>query len=169
MGEQKLKELYCNPKTGFLSLKKLWERVKEENIGASYNDVRRFLEQQKPYEVYKQVQKPIEFSNVYAEYPLQSDQLDIMIYDRFAYHNYKYVIGVIDVYSRYASCKALTNMRMETIMEKLKDMFEELGGFPENINADQQFNVPEFTDFFTKKGTNLWFSQPSQPHKQALI
>ena len=31
------------------------------------------------------------------------------------------------------------------------------------------FNVPEFTDFFTKKGTNLWFSQPSQPHKQALI
>jgi transposase InsO family protein len=29
--------------------------------------------------------------------------------------------------------------------------------------------VREFTDFFTKKGTNLWFSQPSQPHKNAII
>ena len=94
-----------------------------------------------------------------------------MIYDRFAYHNYKYVLGVIDVYSRYAVCRALTNMRMETIMTKLKDIFDNdfSGYYPKNINADQQFNVPEFTDFFTKKGTNLWFSQPQQPHKNAII
>ena len=143
--------------------------MKEENIGASYNDVRRFLEQQKPYEVYKQVQKPIEFSNVYAEYPLQSDQLDIMIYDRFAYHNYKYVLGAIDVYSRYAVCRPLTNMRMGTMMEKLKEIFKEFDRIPENINSDNQFNVPEFTNFFTEKGTKLWFSQPDQPHKNAVI
>ena len=41
--------------------------------------------------------------------------------------------------------------------------------YPKNINCDNQFNVPEFTDFFTKKGTNLWFSQPEQPHKNAII
>jgi hypothetical protein len=59
---------------------------------------------------------------------------------------------------------------METIMEKLEDMLEnDFGGFPENINCDNQFNVPEFTDFFTEKGTNLWFSQPDQPHKNAII
>ena len=54
----KLKSLYYNPKTGFLSLTKLWERVKEEGIPLSYNDVKRFLEQQKPYELTKQVVKP---------------------------------------------------------------------------------------------------------------
>ena len=87
-----------------------------------------------------------------------------MVYDRFQYHSYKYVIGVIDVYSRYDVCRPLTNMIMTTIMYKLKDIFEELGGFyPENINCDNQFDVPEFADFFTKKGTNLWFSQPEQP------
>ena len=84
-----------------------------------------------------------------------------MIYDRFQYHNYKYVIGVIDMYSRYAACIALTNMIMETIMEKLKEMFEgqspslDLSGYPENVNCDSQFDVPEFTNFFTQKGTNL--------------
>ena len=99
-------------------MNKLWQRVKEEGIPASYNDVRKFLEQQKPYELTKQVKKPTEFSNVYADHPLQCGQLDIMIYDRYAYHNYKYVLGVIDD----AICRPLTNMRMGTIMEKLKEM-----------------------------------------------
>ena len=120
MSEEKLKAIYYNPKSGFLSLEKLWKRVKEETIPASYNDVRKFLEQQKPYELHKQVTRPKDFSNIYADHPLQCVQIDIMIYDRFAYHNYKYLLGVIDAYSRYAVCKALTNMRMGTIMEKLK-------------------------------------------------
>jgi transposase InsO family protein len=170
MSEEKLKEIYYNPKTGFQSLKKIWERVKED-LNMYYNDVKKWLEQQKPHELTKQVVKPKEFSNIYAEYPLQYVQIDIMIYDRFEYHNYKYVLGVIDVYSRYASCRALTNMRMETIMEKLKDILDNdfSEHYPKNINCDNQFNVTEFTDFFTNQGTNLWFSQPEQPHKNAII
>ena len=150
---------------------KLWQNVKYENLGLSYNDVRKFIEQQKTYQLNKQVRKPKEFSNVYATSPLQCVQLDIMIYDIFAYHNYKYVLVVIDVYSRYAVCRPLTNMRMGTLMEKWKDIFDTdfYGNYPKNINADNQINVPEFTDFFTKKGTNLWLSQPEQPHKNAII
>ena len=170
MTDERLKELYYNPKSGFLSLTKLWQRVKEEGIPASYNDVRKFLEQQKPHEIYKQVKRPEEFSNVYADHVLQSVQLDVMVYDRFQFHKYKYVIGVIDVYSRYAGCRALTNMRMETLMNRLKDIFDnDFHGYPENTNCDNQFNVPEFINFFTKKGTNLWFSEPQQPHKNAVI
>ena len=40
----------------------------------------------------------------------------------------------------------------ESMMSKLKEIFEELGFYPENINCDNQFDVPEFTDLFTKKG-----------------
>ena len=110
----------------------------------------------------------------FAYNPLQSVQLDIMIYDRFEYHNYKYVIGIIDVYSRYVACRPITNMRMETLMEKIKEMFDnDFVNYPENINCDNQFDVPEFTNFFTHplrgKGTNLYFSQPDQPHKNAVI
>ena len=124
MVEQRLKELYYNPKTGFLSLSKLFARLKEEGIPASYNDVKKFLEQQKPYELHKRVVKPKEFSNVYADHPLQCTHLDIMIYARNEIHNYKYIIGVIDIYSRHVSCRPLTNMRMKTIMDNLKDIFE---------------------------------------------
>ena len=56
--ENRLKELYYNPKSGFLSFNKLWARVKQEGIPLSQGDVKRFLERQKPYELTKQVKKP---------------------------------------------------------------------------------------------------------------
>ena len=100
--EEKLKAIYYNAKTGFLSFNKLWKRVKEEGIPLSQNDVRIFLEQQKPYELHKQIQKPKEFSNVFADHPLQCTHLDIMIYARNEIHNYKYIIVLLisihDVY-----------------------------------------------------------------------
>ena len=128
------------------------------------------LEQQKPYELTKQIKRPTEFSNVYADHLLQSVQLDIMVYDRFEFHHYKYVLGVIDVYSRYVTCRAMTNRRLDTIMENLKDMFDnDFHGYPENINCDNEFNKKEFVDFFTSKGTILYFSEPNQPHKNSVI
>lgn len=173
--EKALEELYYQSGTVFLSRDKFWKKVKEEGINASYNDVKKFLEKQETYQINKPFKKPEEFSTIMAYFPLQCVQLDICVYDRFALHNYKYILGVIDVYSRYVICKALTNMRMDTIMSKLKEIFDEFGelvndnGYPRNINCDQQFNKKEFVDFFTSKGTRLWFSQPSQPHKNALI
>jgi hypothetical protein len=82
--------------------------------------LKKILEQQETYQINKQVKKPKEFSNVIADFPLQSVQLDICIYDRFQIHNYKYIIGMIDVYSRFVVAKPLTNMRMETIMKSVK-------------------------------------------------
>ena len=90
-----------------------------------------------------------------------------MIYERFKIHNSKYIIGVIDIYSRRVACRAMTNMRMDTIMDDLKDMFEnDFGGYPENINADNEFNNKEFVDYFTSKGTRIW---SYQYHKNSVI
>ena len=58
---------------------------------------------------------------------------------------------------------------MDTIMTKLKEIFDEFGEYPKNINCDQQFDKKEFIDFFTSKGTKLWFSEKNQPHKNSLI
>src|SRR5271157_4276679 len=105
---------------------------------------------------------------------MQSTQLDIMIFDRYQIHSYKYVIGLIDVYSRYVVCRALTNMKISTILSNLKEMCEELSKkagslrtaegykethYPENMNTHQQFDKPALTNFMTEKGTHFWFSQ----------
>ena len=41
--------------------------------------------------------------------------------------------------------------------------------FPQDLNCDNQFNVPSFTKFFSEHGTKLYFSQPEQSHKNAII
>ena len=61
---QKLRELYYNPKEGFLSLKKLLQRVKEKNIRLSYNDVKNFLARQETVQLTQQITKPTKFSNI---------------------------------------------------------------------------------------------------------
>ena len=70
----------------------------------------------------------------------------------------------------YADCRAMTNMRMDTIMEKVQDIFDNtFSGYPENINCNNKFNNKQFIDFFTSKGTRLYFSQPVQPNKNSVI
>jgi hypothetical protein len=32
-----------------------------------------------------------------------------MVYDRYEYHNYKYIFVIVDIYSRYADARAMTN------------------------------------------------------------
>ena len=41
----------------------------------------------------------------------------------------------IDVYSRYLQARAMTNRRMETIIDNINDIFKTMGK-PANLNAD---------------------------------
>ena len=65
--------------------------------------------------------------------------MDIMIYDRFEYHKYNCLLNVIDVHSRFAMSKALTNHRAGTIVESLKEMFDEYQ-YPKYCHDD----IPKF-------------------------
>ena len=171
---EKLHDLYYDPKSGFLSLSKFYQKVKAQGIQASYGDVKRFYDQQTVPQITKQVKRPTEFSNIYSPFPLSSVQLDIMVYDRYQIHKYRYVLGVIDDYSRYVIAKPMTNKELPTIMKTLKEIFKEFEDLtgkdhPDNINCDNEFNKKQFVDYFTEQGTKLWFSEPDQPHKNALI
>ena len=56
--EEKAKQLYFNPKSGFLSLNKLWKKIKAANINLSYQDLKKIIEQQEVYQITKQVKRP---------------------------------------------------------------------------------------------------------------
>jgi len=164
----KLHDLYYNQKQGYLSLHKLWKRVTEVGIKLSYGDVERFLEQQQPYELHKQENRPEEFSHIYADKILQCTQMDVMIYNKFEFNHYKYVLGVIDVYSRRVACRAMTHNDEETVMKNLEDIFvNDFKGLPDNINCDNQFTYLDRYDFL--KGARKWFSLPHERIKNSII
>ena len=75
---------------------------------------------------------------------------------------------IINVYSRYVQAVALTNRRGETILEAVKKIFGTMGT-PKNLNADNEFNTKDFNDLMAKDGVHLWFSDPDEINKNAIV
>jgi hypothetical protein len=88
-------------KLPFLSRKKLYDAVKDEYSGIKYKDIDKFLSNNETKQVLTQTRKPTVYNTINAVCPYHSLQADIIIYDRYEYHKYKYILNIIDVHSRY--------------------------------------------------------------------
>ena len=97
---EKLKNLFYNPKLGLTSYKQLYEKAKENNINVSLNQVKDFYNNQEVNQIFKEKHKPLYI-------PISADkvgtlQADLIDMSKLASHNknYKWILNVIDVYSR---------------------------------------------------------------------
>lgn len=162
MSKEALQDVYYSPTTGYLSSGKMYQRMNKE---IPFKEVKKFVESQLSNQVLRQ---PV-FNTINAEDPGSNYQLDIMVYDRFTYHNNKYILVVIDVYSRYAHCIAMTNRRMETLIDGVKKCFKVMGKVPKNINCDGEFNKKEFNAFMDEEGIRMWYSDTNEINKNAIV
>jgi hypothetical protein len=53
-------------------------------------------------QILRDYRRPKKYLPVVAREPGDCFQMDIMVYNRFQYDNYKYILTCVDVYSRYA-------------------------------------------------------------------
>ena len=165
-----IKDYFYDINTGFVSSEKLYRKIKADGYDIKLNDVRDFYENQEI--IQKTKRKPLKVDRVYntivasgygADY-----QIDIIVYDRFEFHKYKYILCVIDIHSRFACCRAMTNRKNETILEELKSIFGEMG-IPQAINADNEFNKGMLNDYFDENNITCYFSQPDEINKNAIV
>ena len=138
--QQKLQQIYYDPEIGFQSAIKMYSRLRAMGIkDVSLSTVQKFIDNQQPSQLTRKVQRPTQYNSIIAHKIRGNYQMDIIVYDRFEYNHYKYILSVIDVYSHYVQCVAMTNRRLETIIaatEKVCDVM----GWPINLNADNEFN-----------------------------
>ena len=168
MSETFLKDLYYDPKHGYVSLNKLVMKVKETHPEVTKKQVQDFLEKQYTYQVNKETKKPKVFNTILASAPRSNYQMDIIIYDRYEIHKYKYILCVIDVNSRFAQAVALTTRANKTIVSKLKNMFDKIG-YPKDINCDNEFNTTELLKFFKDNKIIPHFSDVGDIQKNAIV
>lgn len=166
--EKVLKDYYYNEKTGYLSVYKLYKKLKPIYPDLKLKTVSDFVEKQYTAQVNKPTKKPKEYSSIISPFPKNNYQMDIIIYDRYQYKNYKYILCVIDVYSRYAACRALTRREMSQVIPAVKSIFDEMG-VPNNMNCDNEFNNTEMNKFMSDNNVKVWFSQPNELNKNAII
>ena len=124
-----IKNYFYDVNTGYVSANKLYQKMKDDKYNVTRKQIKEFYDNQEV--VQKTKMHPLKSDRVYnsivASQYGSNYQIDIIVYDRFEYHKYKYILCCVDVYSRYASCRAMTNRRNETILTELQSIFSEMG------------------------------------------
>jgi len=157
--KQLVTDTYNNPEEGFLSAVKLYKKLKATHKNITLSQVQKFVSEQQADQLTKQDKRPKQYNTVWVNEPGENVEIDLMIYDRYEWNHYKYILNCIDVHSRYLVSVPLTNRKAETIVEALKKAFKEFGAFPNSINADQEFNNDLVNRFLEKYEIQTYFSE----------
>jgi hypothetical protein len=165
---EQLKKLFYDVKTGFVSEKKLYDKAKEQGIKITHKEVKDFLGRQNVNQVFKKVERQKYYSSIVEDKIRDNFQIDIMVYDRYEYHKYKYILVVEDIYSRYAEARAMTTRENPTIMKNLLSMFK-IMGTPNKISCDNEFNTKEFEKYCGEHDITLELSEPNDIQKNSIV
>lgn len=167
--DEEIAKVYYDPNEGFLSEPKLFKKLKLKGFDITHKQLKEWLDNQETRQTMKNTKAPSEYNSVISLDGVRGNyQMDIIVYDRYAYHNYKYILCMIDVYSRYAQCRAMTNRTMETIIDNVKDIFEEMGKC-KRLNADNEFNKIEFNKLMEEMEIMTFYSQSYEHNKNAIV
>src|SRR4051794_32076251 len=95
-----LNKYFYDPKNGLFSADKIYKKLKSEGYNITLKEVKEQMANQYTNQINKTVRRPKEFNSIYAPNNKDNYQMDIIVYDRYAFHNYKYILVCIDVHSR---------------------------------------------------------------------
>ncbi len=90
----KIDDLVIDPRYGLFSIDKLYKKLVADGHQISYKKLKKILDNEVAYQLTKVQRKPHSFNQIYAPYPGANYQMDIIVYDRYTYHNYKYIYYV---------------------------------------------------------------------------
>lgn len=165
-----INEIYydvSNP-AGYSSLNKLSEAMKGQ---MSKEETKKWLEAQETYTLHKPVQR--RFSrNKYVLSSIndlwQADLSDMRNYSEFNDGN-KYILCVIDVFSKYAFARVMTHKNSDSIKRSFTSIFLEANTTPKHLQSDKG------TEFISKdvqiflKGRNINYYTTNNPDIKASV
>jgi hypothetical protein len=166
-----LSKLYYDPLTGFQSKDKLYKRAKAQDKSITIQQVKEFLDNQAVAQITKQVKKNKKYETIVSPSVKNNYQMDIMYAPNPSINkNCKYMLTCIDVHSRFVFVKTLPNKTGDLVFHAFKVMMEEYGN-PANLNIDMgsEFVYKPFVDYCEKHNIKLWYSNPEQDNKNAII
>jgi hypothetical protein len=161
--------------SGFLSKSPFWDYVKEEAPGEyTKKEAQSYVDAQESVQVLSKRPKTQKFYNSVTAVTVRDKyQTDVMIYDRNQYGPYKYILGVIDVFSRYAQCEPITSREFlddGALLKALKKIIDRMG-VPNILESDNEFNNKPTRAWASANGIEMRFSDSDRrvDGKNAII
>ena len=153
-----MKELYQNPKFSgaFTGRRAFYRSLKDEGKEVTHKKVKRYLESDDVYTLHKPVKRPKHYRRVYTKrigYLYQADLIDVTKYSQENY-GYKWMLLVIDTFSKYLWIFPMKNKRGESVTKALTNFLTY--NTPEKFQTDQgvEFYNQFFKELVQKLGIN---------------
>lgn len=177
-----LDKIFYDPKNGFINMRDLYLQQKANGLKYTMEQVKKYYNDQEVNQIYKKPPKIKSFNKIVSPFnQIGTVQADLMDVQKLRGHNNmtKYLLNVVDVYSRYAWSFPLTNKKPETVkphLEKvvndiLKASKEKIIKFTFTFDKGSEFRGA-VTEYLNDKGIKIYLNDPHSLHshnKMGLI
>jgi transposase InsO family protein len=140
------------------------------DFGISKND-KEYLNKQLLYKLYKRPKKEkgVNMPKIYARDPNAVHQADILFMPRDG--DYKYILSVIDVATRYVAAEPLKSKKGANIIKAFKKIYKETDlEPPQLLRTDSGSEFKGIVKiFFDKLGTKIIYSLPGRHRQTGLV
>lgn len=134
--EKNLKEIYFNAQhpASFGGVKRLAEAVQKKP-----KEIQSFLNQQWTYQFHKPIQYKFTRRRYMSRGINEQWQADLVEMQHYSKQNqgYRYILCVIDIFSRFAYARPLLTKSGPDVSQALSDIFEKSGVVPKYLQTDQ--------------------------------
>ena len=162
-----VKEFYDSPDhpASFSGINKIYRNLqenKENKKTYKVKDIKRLLEKQETYQIYKKPLKRFPRNKVITSYI--NDQWDMDLIDMVPFSDansgYKYLLTALDLFSRKAYIRPLKSRKQEDIYRAIVDLFKTQ--HPSKLRTDKEFQGTKLKKLFADKGITHFVTQNSQ-------
>jgi hypothetical protein len=166
--ENILEKFYYNPAFGFISADKLYKKVKSHGI--TLKQVKEFIKKQETNQIHFKRRK-INYIHISATKINQNWQMDLT---EIPYQNendgYRYILCIVDVYSRFARAVPLKNKNQKGIRDALENIFEH-DIIPESITSDlgKEFNNNVVRSLLELYNVHHYFAEVGDKFKMGIV
>ena len=187
--EAYLRELYYNPNSdvAYSNIKIIWDKIKQNRQASKashaqglskqtpkvkYDELKQFLLEQPTYTLHKKALKKFKTRKVmvsFIDQEWQTDLVDMQKYEEGptgpdAKHpkEYKYILTVIDIFSRYAWAKPLKRKTGEEVTDRFKEIFKEAKPHKIQFDEGKEFYNKSLKKLFDENDIDYFSSYSSK-------
>lgn len=171
--DNKLRNIYYNVKNpaAFGSIRKVAKEARK--IGVKQRDTRNWLLEQATYTLHRPNRRNFKTNHylVFGKNELfEADLIDLQGIARYNY-SYKYILCVIDCFTKYVWARALTNKSAPNVTRAFQSILEESGQIPLAMNMDRgrEFDAKVFQNYLKKMNIKQYFPYTQMPSKASII
>ena len=154
-----------------LGTARFYARIVEQYVGITREDVHTFLNNQETKQLHDTVHHQKVVRPILPKAPKQIWQADLTDMNKYYVQNgqKKYLLTVIDCFSKYAYVFALANKNEQTIADKFNELFQR--DKPATLQTDNggEFKNAVVGNVCTHHNVRQVFSAPYRPQSQGMI